>query len=71
FHSISVKKSLVEHEVQGLRKALLDERLLRKRGKALPLQEPGEYHGGAVFWSPRKVKEARKRQQQQEHEEEQ
>ncbi|KAF1359717.1 hypothetical protein EJ07DRAFT_165824 [Lizonia empirigonia] len=30
-----------------------------------------EYHGGAIFWSPRKVKEARDRQHQQELEEEQ
>jgi hypothetical protein len=71
FHRISVQKSLLEHETQGLRQALTDERLRRKRGKALPLEQPEEDHGGAVFWSPRKVKEARDRQQQQEQEEEQ
>ncbi|KAF2844176.1 hypothetical protein T440DRAFT_473600, partial [Plenodomus tracheiphilus IPT5] len=71
FHSISVQKTLLEHEVQGLREALINERLRRKRGKALPLQEPEDYHGGAIFYSPRKVKEARERQQQQELEEEQ
>ena len=35
------------------------------------LEPTEEYHGGAVFWSPRKVKEARDRQLQQELEEEQ
>ncbi|KAF2848735.1 hypothetical protein T440DRAFT_400384, partial [Plenodomus tracheiphilus IPT5] len=71
FHLISVQKTLLEHEVQGLREALINERLRRKQGKALPLQEPEDYHGGAMFYSPRKVKEARERQQQQELEEEQ
>jgi hypothetical protein len=71
FHWISVQKSLLEHEAQGLRQALTNERLRRKQGKALPLEQPEEDHGGAVFWSPRKVKEARDRQQQQEQEEEQ
>jgi hypothetical protein len=66
-----VQKSLLEHEAQGLRQALTNERLRRKQGKALPLEQPEEDHGGAVFWSPRKVKEARDRQQQQEQEEEQ
>jgi hypothetical protein len=51
--------------------ALINERQRRKRGKALPLQAAEEYHGGAVFWSPRKVKEARDRQLQQGLEEEQ
>ena len=35
------------------------------------LKEPEEYHGGAVFWSPRKVKEACDRQQFKERKEEQ
>jgi hypothetical protein len=70
-HRISVQKSLLEHEVQGLRQALANERLHRQRGKTLPLDQGEEYHGGAVFWSPSKVKEARDRLQQQEREEEQ
>ena len=49
---------------------MINERLRRKRGKALPLEAPEEYHGGAVFWSLRKVKEARNRLQQQEAKEE-
>ena len=71
FHSISVQKSLLTHEAQGLMQALVNERQRRKRGKALPLEAGEDYHGGAVFWSPRKVKEARDRQLQQGLEEEQ
>ena len=71
FHSISVQKSLLTHEAQGLMQALVNERQRRKRGKALPLEAGEEYHGGAVFWSPRKVKEARDRQLQQGIKEEQ
>ncbi|KAF2830017.1 hypothetical protein CC86DRAFT_344886 [Ophiobolus disseminans] len=71
FHLISVQKSLLAQEAKGLKEALINERLRRKQGKSLPLKAPEEYHGGAVFWSPRKVKEARDRLQQQEAEEEQ
>jgi hypothetical protein len=69
YHSISVQKTLLEHEARGLREALIHERLRRKRGKVPPLEADEDYHGGAVFWSPRKVKEARDRQRQQELEE--
>ncbi|KAI1670731.1 hypothetical protein L13192_06247, partial [Pyrenophora tritici-repentis] len=33
-----------------------------KKGKALNLQQRQEYHGGSVFWSPRKLREARARE---------
>jgi hypothetical protein len=71
FHSMSVQKTLLEQETQGLKEALINERLRRKRGKALPLVASEEYHGGAEFWSPKKVKEARDRLQHQKAEEEQ
>jgi hypothetical protein len=70
-HRLSIRSTLAEHENTRLKEALINERLRRKRGKVLPLERGEEYHGGAVFWSPRKVKEARDRQQQQEQEEEQ
>ena len=63
FHLISVQRTLLEQETQGLLEALINERLCRKRGKALPLEAPEEYYGGAVFWSLSKVKEARDRLQ--------
>ncbi|EOA85915.1 uncharacterized protein SETTUDRAFT_78617, partial [Exserohilum turcica Et28A] len=70
-HSSSVQNSLLKDEVRKLREALINERTRRKRGKPLPLQEAEEYHGGAVFWSPRKVKEAHDRLRLQEEEQEQ
>jgi hypothetical protein len=71
FHQISVQKSLLEHEAQGLRQALTNERLRRKRGKALPLEQPDEYHSGSYFYSPTKVEKARDCLRQQELEAEQ
>jgi len=71
FHQISTQNTLLKHEVKGLREALINERTRRRRGKPLLAQEPEEYHGGGVVWSPRKVKEARDRQQLQVLEEEQ
>jgi hypothetical protein len=68
---MSVQKTLLEQETLGLKEALINERLRRKRGKALPLETSEEHHGGAVFWSLSKVKEARERLQHQEAEEEQ
>jgi hypothetical protein len=70
-HSNSVQNAVLKDEVVKLREALINERTRRKRGKPLLLEEPEEYHGGAVFWSPRKVKEARDRQQLKEREEQQ
>jgi hypothetical protein len=70
-HHLSVRATLAEHENKSLREAIVSERMRRKRGKYLLLEEPEEYHGGAVFWSPRKVKEAHDRQQLKEREEEQ
>jgi hypothetical protein len=70
-HRLSIRSTLAEHENTRLKEALINERKRRKRGKALPLEAAEEYHGGAVFWSPRKVKDARDRLQQQELEEEQ
>jgi hypothetical protein len=70
-HQLSIQSTLVQDENKRLEQALINERLRKKRGKALPLEQPEDYHGGAVFWSPRKVKEARDCQHQQELEEEQ
>jgi hypothetical protein len=70
-HRLSVQLTLAQHKNVRLKEALINKRQLRKRGKPLLLQEPKEYHGGAVFVSPRKVDQARDRQHQQELEEEQ
>jgi type IV secretory pathway VirB10-like protein len=69
-HSNSVQNTVLKDEIVKLREALVNERTRRKRGKPLLLQKPKEDYGGAVFWSPRKVKEARDGQQLQEREQE-
>ena len=56
FHTISVRKELLQYEVTGLRKALANEKLHRNRGKALPLPKPD---GGSTCWSPRAIRVAR------------
>jgi hypothetical protein len=69
FHSISVQNELLKHENRGLREALASKKKGQKRSRPLDLQQRKEYHGGSVFWSPRKVREARVRQTVKEHEE--
>ncbi|KAI1521973.1 hypothetical protein PtrCC142_011900, partial [Pyrenophora tritici-repentis] len=46
----------------GLEEALQHKKKHKKKGKALDLQQRQEYHGGSVFWSPRKIREARARE---------
>jgi hypothetical protein len=61
-HHISVQNELLKHENQGLREALSHKQKHKKKSKPLNLQQRQEYHGGAVFWSPRKLREARARE---------
>jgi hypothetical protein len=61
-HSLQVQNELLHHENQGLREALTVKKKHTKRSQTLDLQQRKEYHGGAVFWSLRKVREARVRQ---------
>ena len=68
-HAMSVQTSLLQHENERLREALLNEKKRRQRGKPLLLEAPKEYKGGAVFYSPSKVGAARARQAQKELEE--
>jgi len=68
-HHLSVQNELLKHEIDGLKQALSIKRKRNKKGKPLDLQQRQEYHGGAVFWSPRKVREARVRQAIKEREE--
>ena len=64
-----MQNELLQHEIKGLKEALAVKKKHKKRGKPLDLQQRKEYHGGAVFWSPRKVREARVRQSVKEQEE--
>jgi hypothetical protein len=71
-HHLSAQSSILRGEVKGLRDALLTKKRRQKKSYTLQLNNPEEYHGGAVFWSPRKVRQARDdeavRQQQQQQE---
>ncbi|KAF2843924.1 hypothetical protein T440DRAFT_87008 [Plenodomus tracheiphilus IPT5] len=62
-HHLSVENELLHHENEGLREALTVKKRHQKKSKPLNLQQRQEYHGGAVFWSPRKVREARAREE--------
>lgn len=65
-HTLAVQKSLLQLENEQLREALSHEKKRRQRSNALLLEPPEEYHGGAVFYSPQKVQQARDRQHQKE-----
>ncbi|KAF1999448.1 hypothetical protein P154DRAFT_399488, partial [Amniculicola lignicola CBS 123094] len=69
-HSISVRNILLENENNRLKEALVNEKKKRQRGKPLLLKAPTQYDGGAIFWSPQKVQEARDQQSKKDAEEE-
>jgi hypothetical protein len=57
-HHLSVQYELLKHENEGLKEALQHKQKHKIKSKALNLQQRQEYHGGAVHWSPRKLREA-------------
>jgi len=61
-HSLQTYNEILNTENDGLREALAHKKKHNKKSKPLDLQQRQEYHGGAVFWSPRKVREARARE---------
>jgi hypothetical protein len=65
-HSISTQKQLQDVEIQGLQEALKTKKRRKIKGKTLPLGQPDEWQGGAVFWSPARVQRARDSLSQQE-----
>ncbi|KAF1955928.1 hypothetical protein CC80DRAFT_563768 [Byssothecium circinans] len=67
-----IRSAIKDKGAKELKEALTAKEKHKKRGKPLDLQQREEYHGGAVFWSPRKIREARAREtvkQREEHEE--
>jgi hypothetical protein len=58
-HHLTAQNELLNDKNNGLRKALSTKKKHNKKSKVLDLQQRNEYHGGAVFWSPRKLREAR------------
>jgi hypothetical protein len=61
FHHLQVQNELITQENRGLKEAAQIRKKHKKKGVPLDLQQRQEYHGGAVLWSPRKVREARTR----------
>jgi hypothetical protein len=57
-HHLQVDNKLVHGENESLCEVLLVKKKHKKHGRALDLQQREEYHGGAVLWSPRKVRKA-------------
>jgi hypothetical protein len=60
-HSLQTQNELLHHENNGLTRALKAKNKHKTKSKTMDLQQCKEYHGGAVFWSPRKLREARAR----------
>jgi hypothetical protein len=71
-HSLAVQNELLHNENDGLREALDNKKKRKDHGKRLDLQRKDSYHGGATFWSPHKIHQARacelEKQQQEEAE---
>jgi hypothetical protein len=57
-----IKRSLLHHEIAGLKDVLKTQKKYKKNSKPLDLQQKKGAQGGAVFWSPRKVQDARSRE---------
>ncbi|KAF1963952.1 hypothetical protein BU23DRAFT_392066, partial [Bimuria novae-zelandiae CBS 107.79] len=55
-----LKRSLYHISIQN--NILHAKKKQQKKSKPLDLQQRREYHGGVVFWSPRKLREARVRE---------
>jgi hypothetical protein len=60
--SFQVQNKLLHYKNDSLRAALTVKKKHDKKSRPLNLQQRKEYHGGAVFWSPRKVREAEARE---------
>jgi hypothetical protein len=63
-HALSTENMLLKMQNDGLKKRLVNEKKRRKRGKPLMLDFPTQNEGGAIFYSPNKVQQARDRQDQ-------
>jgi hypothetical protein len=70
-HSLQVLNELLHHENKGLRTSLSTKKKRNNKSNTMDLQQRKEFQSSAVFWSPRKVREAcvREDMKQQEAEE--
>jgi hypothetical protein len=69
-HQLQTRAELLNYENSGLREALKDKKHHKKRGQQLGLVADEEYNGGAAFWSPRALAEARARDREKQRDEE-
>jgi hypothetical protein len=58
-HSLQTQNKLLHHKNNGLTCAIKAKKKHKTKSKTMDLQQRKEYHGGAVFWSPRKLRKAR------------
>jgi hypothetical protein len=61
-HHLQTRNELLNVENEGLKQALVVHKKHKKKGKQLDLQQRKEFHSRAVFWSPRKIREAKARE---------
>ena len=67
-HHISAQNSLLRGEIRGLKEALRIKKRHQKKSYTLQLNDDDdEYHGGAVFWSPKKVRRAQIHEAEKQH----
>lgn len=63
-HHLSTENIMLKSRCKGLEEALLNEKKRRQRGKPLAFQLQAPESGNAVFYSPRKIQQARDLQNQ-------
>jgi hypothetical protein len=62
-HTIAAQNTLYRHENKRLQEAFMNEKKRRQRGKPLLLETLPEKTSGAMWWSPKKVQDARLKQE--------
>jgi hypothetical protein len=58
--SLQVNNKLLREENLGLQEALNAKKKHKTKRTTMVLQQREEFHGGAVFWSPRKLRETQR-----------
>jgi hypothetical protein len=61
--ALATQNQLLKNENRGLKNALLHEKKHRSKGRTLLFNLPTENEGGAIFFSPGKIQQAREQQQ--------
>ena len=56
-HSLATENIILKMQNEGIKTSLMRQKSRRKQGKALELPLPQPNHGGAEFWSPRKIQQ--------------